>query len=80
MKLLTIYIALHIPLLNIFVKKEKYHEFQFHKVITNFLHTIVFELQEYYITSLLGQSIFFFKNKYVLHVFSLICTDRNSSR
>ena len=27
-KLLTIYIALHKPLCNIFLKKEKYHKFQ----------------------------------------------------
>ena len=49
-KLLTIYIALHIPLCNIFVKKEKYHKFQFCRVIINFFCTIIFRLQEYYIT------------------------------
>ena len=49
-KLLTIYIALCVPLCNIFVKKEKYHEFQFCGAVTNFLHNIVFKLQEYYIT------------------------------
>ena len=36
-KLLTIYITLHTPLHNIFVKKEKYHEFQFCKAITSIL-------------------------------------------
>ena len=80
MKLLTIYIALCIPLCNIFVKKGKYHEFQFCVVITNFFCTIIFRLQEYYITSLLGKNIFFFTNKYVLHMFSLIYTDGNSHR
>ena len=49
-KLLTIYIALCTPLHTIFVKKEKYHEFQFCRTITNFFHTIVFKLQEYYVT------------------------------
>ena len=78
-KLLTIYITLHIPLHNIFIKKEKYHEFQFYGIIINFFCNIIFELQEYYITSLLGQNIFL-ENKYVLHVFSLVCTDGNSSR
>ena len=34
-KLLTFYITLHTPLCNIFVKKEKYHEFQFCGAITN---------------------------------------------
>ena len=60
-KLLTIYITLCIPLCNIFVKKEKYHELQYFGVITNFFHTIVFKLKEYYITSLLGQNIFLYK-------------------
>ena len=50
-KLLTIYIALHAPLCKIFVKKEKYHEFQFYWAVTIFFHTIIFKLQEYYITS-----------------------------
>ena len=50
-KLLTIYIALHIPLHNIFIKMEKYHEFQFCGMITNFIHNILFKLQEYYITT-----------------------------
>ena len=53
-KLLTIYIALHIPLHNIFIKEEKYHKFQFFGDFCN----IIFELQEYYITSLLGQNVF----------------------
>ena len=57
-KLLTIYITLCIPLHNIFVKKEKYHKFQFHGVITHFFYTIIFRLKEYCITSLLGQNIF----------------------
>ena len=60
-KLLTIYITLHTPLCNIFVKKEKYHEFQLCGAITNFFHTIIFKLKEYYITSLLGQNIFSLK-------------------
>ena len=60
-KLLTIYITLHIPLCNISIKKEKYQEFQFCRTITNFFCNIIFELQEYYITSLLGQNIFFFE-------------------
>ena len=49
-KLLTIYIALHIPLGNIFVKKAKYHEFQFCGTVANVLCNIKFTLQEYYIT------------------------------
>ena len=57
-RLLTIYITLCIPLHNIFVNKEKYHEFQSYRAITNFFHNIIFKLQEYYITSLLGQNIF----------------------
>ena len=28
----------------------------------------------------MGQNVFFFENEYVLHVFSLICTDGNSPR
>ena len=49
-KLLTIYIALHIPLSNIFIRKEKYHKFQYSGVITNYSISIVFKLKEYYIT------------------------------
>ena len=58
MKLLTIYITLHIPLCNIFVKKEKYHEFQYTGAVANLFSNIVFKLEEYYITSLSGQNIF----------------------
>ena len=36
-KLLTVYIALNTPLHNIFIKKEKYHEFQFCGAITDFI-------------------------------------------
>ena len=79
-KLFTIYFALHIPLHNIFIRKEKYHKIQFCGAVANFLHNIIFKLQEYYITSLLGQNIFSSKNEYVLHVFSLIYTDGNSHR
>ena len=45
MKLLTIYIALYIPLHNIFVRKEKYHI-----SILQDLCNIIFKLQESYIT------------------------------
>ena len=41
-KLLTIYITLPIPLCNIFVKKEKYHEFQYNRAVANLFHNIIF--------------------------------------
>ena len=40
-KLPTINIALHIPLHNIFVKKEKYHEFQYSRAVANLFCNIV---------------------------------------
>ena len=49
-KLLTIYIALHIPLCNIFIKKEKYQEFQYNRAVANLFHSIVFKLKEYNIS------------------------------
>ena len=48
-KLLTINIALCIPLHNIFVKKEIYHEFQYSRATANLFHNIIFKLKEYYI-------------------------------
>ena len=56
-KLLTIYIALCIPLCNISVKKEKYHKLQFCGAVTNFFHNIIFKLQNYYITLLTIESL-----------------------
>ena len=48
-KLLTINITLWIPLCNIFVKKEKYHEFQSRGAVAKLFHNIIFKLKEYYI-------------------------------
>ena len=72
-KLLTIYIASCIPLHNIFVKKEKYHKVQFCGVITIFFFTIIFRLQEYYITMLEQSSKAYQSRKYNILVTSFHC-------
>ena len=61
MKLLTIYSTLHISLCNIFMEKENITNYNYigpFLIFTNFFCNIIIKLQEHYITSLLGQSIF----------------------
>ena len=72
MKLLTIYSILHISLCDIFAEKKNimnYNYIGLYLIFTNFFCNIIIKLQEYYITSLLGQNIFCFVNEYVSHVF-----------
>ena len=59
LKLYTIYNVLHISFCDIFIEKENIMSNNFVGLLLNSFSDIIFELQKYYVTSLLGQNILF---------------------